>query len=1718
MRTLVLFWLLVVAVAVFSGLALLVSAGGTDYSIIKSTDRGIVEHRILANNYVFQLKGDTRVQTDWTVYIHGNAQVPIGQSWELLDQEYINTTICEGGSFENDFMDCIQKTIIIPRSYRTYRQNVTFSAGFFYRTIEIDNHGRGKETAYWSGPNASLEWNAIMTGSAFSKNAKRVSDGEVYAGWTDAPTPISESFSQGRVRVRWQEGLHTIDPDVGITPLGLEGAAFYCTANSTTNALSPGGPITPVIDQGMTYINGFFVAQSFNFSNVTRVNLSYSNSTALALGNDKTFEFVINSTQPSTDASPQFIIGFANLSDTNNWQVLQIFEWDGNLSIFYRNATTSLLVNTLMCAHCITKGVPQYFAITDDRVNGNMSVYHNGTLAGSALYAPQSFPLTGFMTLGRQNDSSRIGTKYLNAQIDEFRYTKTVLPTANFSTFYNCNYNATNSCGETGALVLSVSTPVFNQTNYTIHDSSIKANVTYTSSNGTASNVTAFWFNASSLLWNETRLEVANGTTLSFNLSMTNVTVNNTIMMYVNASQGTNYSTTTSASTNVYDFTPGITALLFNQSVFEWNNGFAQGLNFTINTSMISAAFSLFFNVSYNFNGILNSSYWNETNITTTNNVNTSHVPAYPTDYSTGLLPSLNWTNGIPGVYNQMNRTDSGFAANNTPGTGTANAFLNRTTYSSFPISENDEYIMYAPCGYTLKSIISSCRVGLFNDTGYRLATAVLSNSSGTCSGNNPCIALEINQTIVQVSSVTWENDSGDQTATRCIKLTYNGTTHVINASTSTQRALCSNASGYGQSLGFTSTLIDTPSTIGFLMGGTAYSAYVHFYAIEHYNLTVRTKNYATSNAFASSNPLPGDNVTAILTINDSNAQSWGNKSNVSRIMTNKPPVLSAVNKNQTNYTTMQNLRVNLTTNDPEGYAQNVTMTLLKNNAVVETRINASIANNTVVFQTFSLAGYAQNDNVTVLANLTDLTRVNQNTSGTINVSALVVAGAVVIIDDGCKPQPSNRNAVIMCNVSITNTTTIDTVYANYTMPNGVVIQINITTNGNRSNFTTSNTSFFERYNTSWFVNQTDGGFATFTTQFFTLNDSQKPHVYATPTNNTLVIVMSNTSQRFNVSVTDDDVVNTTEWFLNLSVGGVEASVGVTLDYNFSNETVGNYSLKLVAIDAYGNNASSNWTVNNVNNTIIIFDKGCVPGVGNLSQAVTCSIEVYNTSGIDTVYGNYSMPDGVVLVGWASSGNSSWITTSDTGLYGTYGTLWFVNQTTGVSATLSQSFSITDVLYPFMNSSPANNTLVVKNRGENVSLVTTCKDNHAGMNLTWSMNGSVVRTVNGSGTNVSSDSLIVSGIGVMVVRENASVVCTDDYGLMAGQNWTIAFIDNMSVSDFKTNDSSIGIDSGFAVNLTYHHASNVSGIANFTFYDFSGNVLFRTNSSALYDGSVGIGVLPNSSMTVDPAIQACGNVTDDVNTSVTLCANVSVTSVQAVLSGVQSDTGVPYCPGARITFSASYLNEEVFENVTVFSDCGVKGGNLFVGGLVLSGGTPNVSCIFGDGQVGSTDVLFILRDSRHLNDSSSNLTTRLGIAFPPCNSQGQHADLTSLVPVNSDAYPFAIGPQTAVTGVPVNESIDSQLRLAFPISSGDTLSKVIIMIVVFLALALGAAGLRLPLILVIVLPVLGMVVMVGIDVIDGLTSFAWAAVLLVVSMGCGWLMHKMLGGGGLDDA
>jgi len=294
-----------------------------------------------------------------------------------------------------------------------------------------------------------------------------------------------------------------------------------------------------------------------------------------------------------------------------------------------------------------------------------------------------------------------------------------------------------------------------------------------------------------------------------------------------------------------------------------------------------------------------------------------------------------------------------------------------------------------------------------------------------------------------------------------------------------------------------------------------------------------------------------------------------------------------------------------------------------------------------------------------------------------------------------CAPDPANISDVVTCTVNITDDVAVGTVRANVTRPNGsVFVQSVGLVSGDVYEFNFTGTALIDLYNVSWLVNDTlvndtSGNSAT-AVDNFTVQDVVNPVVViASPADASVF----NISDLVNITanVTDDvtvSVVLANVTFPNgtsvLSTMSLQSAPFYFLNFTGTSQP-GNYTIQIIANDTSNNINNTEFVTITVNDvTVPVFNSlACAPDPANISDVVTCTVNITDDVAVDTVLANVTRPNGSVFVQSVGSvGDLFSFNFTGTALINLYNVSWLVNDTTGNEATAGDNFTVQDVVNP----------------------------------------------------------------------------------------------------------------------------------------------------------------------------------------------------------------------------------------------------------------------------------------------------------------------------------------------------------------------------------------------------------------------------------------------------
>ncbi|PIZ50896.1 hypothetical protein COY27_05430 [Candidatus Woesearchaeota archaeon CG_4_10_14_0_2_um_filter_33_13] len=227
---------------------------------------------------------------------------------------------------------------------------------------------------------------------------------------------------------------------------------------------------------------------------------------------------------------------------------------------------------------------------------------------------------------------------------------------------------------------------------------------------------------------------------------------------------------------------------------------------------------------------------------------------------------------------------------------------------------------------------------------------------------------------------------------------------------------------------------------------------------------------------------------------------------------------------------------------------------LLTLNATAGDKYNTSVTANQI--GTYLIYFFA-NDS---LNNLNDTETTNFTVSDAVSPTITIL---------GCTPSSTTLGQSTQCVATITDDIILANVTANVTMPNGTVINSNVSNIASNYYFTFTNTVLIYQYNITWFANDTSGNTQT-ATDNFTISDTSLPQISLNSPDNGLN--SSSTSIIFNFTATDD------------ALTAMNCSVLINDTINQTNSSTINGTETSFTISGFIN-GTYNWNINCTDNS-----------------------------------------------------------------------------------------------------------------------------------------------------------------------------------------------------------------------------------------------------------------------------------------------------------------------------------------------------------------------------------------------------------------------------------------------------------------------------------------------------------------------------------------------------
>ncbi|MCK4997331.1 hypothetical protein KAS08_03425, partial [Candidatus Pacearchaeota archaeon] len=368
--------------------------------------------------------------------------------------------------------------------------------------------------------------------------------------------------------------------------------------------------------------------------------------------------------------------------------------------------------------------------------------------------------------------------------------------------------------------------------------------------------------------------------------------------------------------------------------------------------------------------------------------------------------------------------------------------------------------------------------------------------------------------------------------------------------------------------------------------------------------------------------------------------------------------------------------------------------------SVDEVFANITFPNSTVVQLSLTYSSGNKYNNsfiASVLLGVYDVLIIANDSSGNINateVGGFNVTDVVVpiVLDLECNPSSLNLSQNVICNVSVTDDVSIDTVLANVTYSNGTSVTVAVSNVTDNYYFSFALTSLTGQYNVSWFANDSSGNVGA-NSSSFVVSDVVVPVVSSVlPTLNSEY----NISDSFEIAVDVTDDLEVDYVFANLTLPNL-TSVILPLSFASGNKynssfvvpaLLGDYDIVFVANDSSGNinsSVESNFSVSDVVAPLIEFTLPVSNSVYNISNVVEIAVDVTDDLEVDYVFANLTLPNltSVILPLSFSSGdkyNSSFVVPA---LLGDYDIVFVANDSSGnINSSVESNFSVSDVVAP----------------------------------------------------------------------------------------------------------------------------------------------------------------------------------------------------------------------------------------------------------------------------------------------------------------------------------------------------------------------------------------------------------------------------------------------------
>ena len=393
------------------------------------------------------------------------------------------------------------------------------------------------------------------------------------------------------------------------------------------------------------------------------------------------------------------------------------------------------------------------------------------------------------------------------------------------------------------------------------------------------------------------------------------------------------------------------------------------------------------------------------------------------------------------------------------------------------------------------------------------------------------------------------------------------------------------------------------------------------------------------------------------------------------------------------------------------------------NNAVIFMLLNGTLTNTTTNTQ-----GFYNQTRIAPITNGTFFIILNTTIGNvTINLTLPLTVNLAAPSVTNLSPTAglaTTQNSAVRISTNVTSTITIDTVFANITLPNNTVRRLTLIATGDIYNGSFTETGTTGTYIFSIVANDTQQNINNTVNSSFVINDVTRPTVE----NLSSTPIIGNQSNTYNISAAISDnvaldtiiynVSNSTHVVIQQLIGTNSGNTKFSAVFNTTSTTSpGNYTYKAIVND------SSNNLNNTLNSSFVINDitpprvenLSSTPTIGNQSNTYNLSVAASDNIIIDSVMINVSNSTNVVvsqLLGTASgNGRFSAIfnTTSSTSP-GTYTYRIIANDTSNnLNSTNTNTFTLSDITNP-STFAPISNP-IIGNQSNTINITFNSSDN-----------------------------------------------------------------------------------------------------------------------------------------------------------------------------------------------------------------------------------------------------------------------------------------------------------------------------------------------------------------------------------------------------------------------